>query len=138
MTASTSTVGDRRSPAITTRMLRIGEELAVGRGENWPEIEAAEPGLGADLEQSALRRQVGIGPSDLVALGEDRDQQPELVCGGEAGEVREGATQAIPVGGIRVLVETEVRLFDEACEATLGLRQLPGWPRTRRTSEELV
>src|SRR5438552_14658602 len=107
--------------AARIRVLRIGEEVAAGGGEARLEIEAAESCLAADLEQAPLRGEVGIRPPDLVALGEDRDEETELLLGWRAREVRVSRAEPVPVGGLRIMVEAEVHLLDQPRDPAPGL-----------------
>src|SRR5207247_2084879 len=90
------------------------------RGESRLQVQAAEAGLPAGAEQPLLRREVGLGEPDLVALGEDRHQQAEAVPLSDPAEIRVGAPEAIPVGRDRCVVEAQVHLLHEPLEPRLG------------------
>ena len=81
------------------RVHDVGKERGargVG-GEGGVEVEAFEVLRHAHLGERALRRQVGLGGAELVAVGEDHEEGPRAVRPRARADVGPGAAEVAPL-----------------------------------------
>jgi hypothetical protein len=86
-------------------VLDVREHVAAPCRKGGLQVQAAQAGLTAGVEQVVLRCQVGLSPGDLVGFGKNDDQSSDIALVGEPAKVVEGVLDPLPEHRIRVSIE---------------------------------